>query len=281
MLGVVEVDESGDAIRRVIFGGDDLDAAFDELDERFVAGEGSSAARVVQAGIAIRRAFVDRDWQTIAGAFRPDAVLQDHRPLGWGRITVDQYVDSLRGLVDLVPGARLDITHVLASDPDRSLYVTTELAEGDGDVFEVPMLIVSPFDADGRIFRADTYALDQVDDAWARYHALGAADRGENAATRAFDDLSRRWQAGDWDGLVDGFHPRTRLEDRRSVVSLDVEGPAFFESLRALFEAPLETRGEVVTTRGDRLALFRMSFAEAAGRRVAVSRRPPRPPRDR
>ena len=42
MLNVAEVDDAGDAVRRVVFEADDLDGAFDEIDARFVAGEGAS-----------------------------------------------------------------------------------------------------------------------------------------------------------------------------------------------------------------------------------------------
>ena len=81
---VNEVDEAGLSVRAARFDADDLDAAFDELNARFAAGERADAAQVMEWETEFRRAFLDRDWDRFEACFEPDFIAVDHRPLGWG-----------------------------------------------------------------------------------------------------------------------------------------------------------------------------------------------------
>src|SRR5262249_46298064 len=198
-LHVVEVNDRGDRIAGVLFDPDDLDAAYAELDDRYLAGEAAPCRATWDAVRRLVDGFAKRDWERVASAFAPDFTLKARRHfrlLGQQR-TPEEYVTTIRALVDVAPDAVMRLDHVLALDEHRALYIG-RLTGASGDTFEIPFVCVATFAPDGRYRRLHAYDLDQLDAARASYDELGArplAPRIENAATRSVQRWAEARQA--------------------------------------------------------------------------------------
>jgi hypothetical protein len=98
MLNVSEVDADGRRVATVSFDPEDLDAAYAELDDRYVAGEAAAFAASVRWVSAFRRVLASRDVEVEGAALlTADFVVHDHGPLGWGTLDRPAYVESLKG----------------------------------------------------------------------------------------------------------------------------------------------------------------------------------------
>jgi hypothetical protein len=87
MLNVSEVDADGRRVATVSFDPEDLDAAYAELDDRYVAGEAAAFAASVRWVSAFRRVLASRDVEVEGAALlTADFVVHDHSPLGWGML---------------------------------------------------------------------------------------------------------------------------------------------------------------------------------------------------
>jgi hypothetical protein len=171
-LQVIEADERGEVGALVAFDPDDLDAAYAELEARYGAGEAAPYAADWQATIRFFEALAARNWDPLAAIFAPGFVVEDHRPLGLlDTLSRDEYVASVRALVELRPDATFRLEHVLALDDHRVLVVARWLG-GDADgMFEIPVVNAVGLGPDGAR-QYHFYDLDQLDEAWARYEAL-------------------------------------------------------------------------------------------------------------
>jgi hypothetical protein len=172
MLNVTEVDTEGRRVATVVFDPDDLDAAYAELDERYAAGEAAAFARHTHT-LSDLRTFSGAapDWESYAALLAPDFVVEDHSPLGWGRVDRAAYIESVKVLAALAPDTRIRTDHLWLCDHGR-LGVHVVFGTHEGGAFEQPRVTVSEVDAQGRERRRDIYALDQLDDALARFAAL-------------------------------------------------------------------------------------------------------------
>jgi class 3 adenylate cyclase/tetratricopeptide (TPR) repeat protein len=95
--------------------------------------------------------------------------------------------------------------------------------------------------------------------------ASPAAARFANLASRAVDAFARCWRERDWDGVVATFVPVHRMDDRRKLVRLQLSGEEYFASLRMVFAAQSRWQFELLATRGERLALFRVEITSEVG----------------
>ena len=86
-----------------------------------------------------------------------------------------------------------------------------------------------------------------------------------NAASRAVDAFALAWRARDWDGVAATFVPSHRMDDRRKLVRLELSGERYVASLRRVFAANSRWQFELLATRGERLALFRVEIASEVG----------------
>jgi DNA-binding SARP family transcriptional activator/tetratricopeptide (TPR) repeat protein len=167
VLNVSEFDEDGRLTTVISFEPEDLDAAFDELDARYVAQGGANYA-------PFRQRYARRDWHTIRSLFVDDAVVTDHRPSGWGRIDVDRYVDTLRAHVDLSPDARLELREEIDRAPGVTFTIAANIGTIDGGAYELPHLMVVSAGRDGLILSTDLFELDDLVSARARFEELAA-----------------------------------------------------------------------------------------------------------
>src|SRR5262249_18382622 len=71
-LGLNEVDAAGRTTRFVVFDVGDVDAAYAELEERWLAGEGAPYAELFANDRAFRHASAVRDWDAVAALLSED-----------------------------------------------------------------------------------------------------------------------------------------------------------------------------------------------------------------
>ncbi|HJQ85102.1 MAG TPA: hypothetical protein VKA21_13545 [Candidatus Binatia bacterium] len=264
-LRVREVDERGDAVAEVAFDPHDLDAAYAELGARFLAGEGAPYAAVLRTMQALGPAVIARDWERFASAFTSDFVAEDHRPLGFGTLSRDEYMASVRALLEMRPDARLRSLHVLALDDRRSIAVAGWVGAEPEGMFETSAIVVSQYDGTGIWRRADWYAVDHLDEAWARFAELrfDPLRIPPNAATRTGDRHREVVKARDMDALARLCVPTMVFDDRRRSVLLTGDLDVFLASSRVTAGSRIEST--LLATAGDRLALSHCRWSDPAG----------------
>jgi len=281
-LAVVEVDGHGDTVAVVEFDPDDLVAAHAELDARYAAGEAATHPPVSASYQSLLSAYARRDWDAVGALFATDVVGEDHRLLGFAPARGRQAnVRMLQALVELAPDVRLGFDHVCISDR-AAFLVGGWRGTREGGAIEIPWILVPEFDALGRVQRFDQYALEQLDEARARFEALSASAPRDplaalatpNAASAWFDRLQGAFEARDWGAVRSLATEGARFEDRRrhAQVSYDVDG--WVTELKLAAEARVENvhfQLKLVATAGDRICLARvLSTGGPAGGRVEI-----------
>ncbi len=250
MLDLVEVDAAGRRIALVVFDPDDLDAAYAELDDRYTTeAPGFAAFRVFS------RTQAARDWDAVAALLAPDVILIDRRLLGWQTLQGrEAFVRMIRSLFELAPDAGIRVDHATESGRAQ-LLVVSSVGTRDGGAFEIPRIAVVEGDAQDHLLRMEQYDLDQLELARARFAELAAPRTTlyvENAAAQTHARLASAIAARDREGIARVYATGFRLNDRRTLVSVDLDrdqqianvaGMALM-SVSRVTHAPLATRGE-------------------------------------
>lgn len=257
VLGLVELDAENRIVGRVVFDPNDFDAAFDELDARYLAGEAAAHADTwsVITGVHAmfnRHEFPPADWVTI-----------DHRR---GTPFADSDMTSaIHTLFDLTPDFRVHIetAHRLSSFG----AVITNYAHGSSrDGLEVEWRLVMLHIVDGhRLTRCEVFDENDVDAALVRFEKLRPqAPRPENRASRTVERFLAHFAARDWDAMANLIDDRFRSDDRRRGINAGIRHGRDVEmaNWRATAEVwKSDVRAAIVATRGQALVLFRFTFA--------------------
>ena len=255
-LNIVEIDTDVRIAAIITFDPDDIDAAFEELDARYLAGEAEPYAQT-WSGVMSGHAMLNRHEIT---ATTPDLVSIDHRRgpsfppgeliayirAGWD---LDQdvisYVETVHRLTDL--GA-----------------VTTHAQYGssqEGFDAEWRAIALLKFKGD-MLSRCEIFDEADLDAALARFDELSRpAPRLENAATRVIERVQASLAAHDWDAIAEILADDISDDDRRRAVNAGIRrGPqAEIDDMRAIVDLGATiTTSDVIATRGDRLALLRI-----------------------
>ncbi|MGE2722215.1 BTAD domain-containing putative transcriptional regulator [Mycolicibacterium celeriflavum] len=260
VLDLVEVDTDGRFLAYVGFDPDDVDAAFEELEARYMAGEAAIHAQT---------------WSVIAGIFAslarhevpastPDWLNIDHR-----RGTPLANAD-LRAIVetiwDITPDlqSHIEIVHRLG---DRGALCTQVSHGTTPDGFPAEWRMLNLTTVDGALASGcELFDETDLEAAIARFEELGRPERQlENAASRAGEKFLAHFAADDWDAISDSFAETYLLDDRRRIVSSGVRrGRAHaIEDVRAVVDVGLWAKLSLntVATRGGRLALMHLHAA--------------------
>lgn len=255
---MTEVSDDGLINYTVSFDSDDIDAAFEELDARYIAGEAAGHAHTWSLIVQAYAGFNRRELPPTT----PNLVSIDHR----------HGIASAQNDVIRYAHAAWDVT------PDAKAYVETVHRLGDvGAVVTAPTYGTSQqgFHAEWRDVHLMTFEGDlgnrfelfdeaDLDAALARFDGLSRPSHVlENAATRARARLVDAFNRRDLDGFLAVHDAGGRYEDRRR--GLRNEGPVDPKFAHALlFEAPTSWHLEIepVAVRGDRLALSRDKFRD-------------------
>src|SRR5262249_31778005 len=146
--------------------------------------------------------------------------------------------------------------------------------------FEDVRVVVIELDDQKRMRRIDFYDVEQVDDAWARFEAIGeddplaavdstrsrllmsgsgiaAPDRlriPPNGATRAHDRLVEYIKAQNWDAVRSLCAPIV-FEDRRRLVRTTGDCDMFIANAKLVFGSGAQLSRTLLATSGDRLSL--------------------------
>ncbi|WP_419866299.1 BTAD domain-containing putative transcriptional regulator [Mycobacterium scrofulaceum] len=260
VFDVFELDADGKVSARIVFDLDDFGAAIDELDARYLAGEAATHAHT---------------WSLLAEAFAalnqrklprvtPDWVNIDHRrlaPIGSGDLGA-----YLLATWELSPRSHIYIAavHRLSNLGAVLTHVTIGTSpEGFDAEWQVVDIVL--FDGD-RMSRTELFDETDVDAAMARFDELSRPARQlENGATQTGRRYLALFAAGDWDAMAAMLDNNLVYDDRRRVVGA---GPqhgrdaqiADMKTVAGLW--PASVAATVVATRGTRLTLMRLRFAD-------------------
>jgi len=258
MLGIVQIDSDGRIAAHVVFDPDDIDAAFEELDARYLAGEAAAYSRTWSVIAQTYATFNRRELPPTT----PDWVNIDHR-----RATSFAPGDTtayLRATWDVAPNINIYIEAVhRLSDVGG---VITHAAHGTSqEGFDAEWREITVFTVDGDLInRAEIFDGAEIDAALAQFDELSRpAPRLENAASRVDDRFETYFAARNWDAMTEAMADDISVDDRRRVVNAglrrgrDVE----IESMRATADLGVrEVISSVIAIRGKRLALSRNQF---------------------
>jgi hypothetical protein len=259
-LQLVEIDTEGRITAFIAFDPDDVDAAFEELDARYVAGEAASHGHTwsVIAGFNAafnRQEIPPTDWVTV-----------DHRRL----VTAD--TSDLPALIRDVWGLTPDLSIHIEAVHQLSGFgavVTRELHGTSREGFEAEWRMIQLLTVEGgRISRSVLFDETDLDAALARFEELQRQTRLENAAARAEDRYFAYYKAHDWAAIAEILAGGTYIENRVRVVNTGLwEGrDVVIAKLQALAEAVANSTSTVVAIRGERLALTRVRYPNSDGR---------------
>ncbi|OBA59910.1 regulator [Mycobacterium sp. 1100029.7] len=270
VLHVVENDADGRTAAVIVFDSDDTDAAFEELENRYLAGEAAAYAR---AWSVIADAFAGFHRRELPPMTRKSVYI-DHRPV----VSIDgvELAASMRALWDLIPDATayIEMVHKLG---ERGAVITQALAGTSHEGFAAEARMICVFGVEGELFsRFEIFEEADLDAALARFDELDqAVPRLENDATRAWAAVIDAFDHRDEDALIALGTADGRFEDRRRGLRDVVDGSDRWRSVRAMFETlPSGWRLEVepIAVRGNRLALTRGRYRDidAPSRPIAV-----------
>jgi class 3 adenylate cyclase/tetratricopeptide (TPR) repeat protein len=265
VLGVVQADDHGRLASTTIYGLEDEEAAVAELERQYLEGEGRDSP-ALRATVELNRAYNARDWPAIAACYAPSCTFVDHRTPGWGTLLgLDAWTERLRGLLALVPEARLTMSAVHALRADAIAYgVEVRGRSDDSGTVEWACHLVNCLDG-GAITRCELFAPEDLEGVLVAFHPGTAhGPRLRNRCTAAAERLCQLLKQQDWEALSDlcGHPGFTGEEHRRGLGGM--RGATFLDQLEGTRSAAefgvrrLEHRA--IAVRGDALALGEFVF---------------------
>ncbi|MGV0794921.1 BTAD domain-containing putative transcriptional regulator [Mycolicibacterium sp. XJ1819] len=270
MLTVIEIEADGRITEGVTFDLDDMDAAIEELDARYAAGEALPHAAM---WTSIARAYAAFNQHQLP-ATTPDWVNIDHRritPIAPGELFT--YVPTSWALAPNIYN-HIEVVHRLT---DRGALLT-RVARGTtrgGFNAEWRLVCLVMFEAE-LLSRVELFDEADLDTAIARFDELTMrVPQLRNTATETWQRLAEAFNRRDLAGFLGLTTADGRYEDRRKGLGDSLEGPARQKVIHAVFEtAPSDWQMEVkpIAVRGARLSLTRECYRDTAdaNRPVAV-----------
>ena len=253
-LCVLEINAENQIVARVLFDADDIDAAFEELEARYLAAEAAAHAHIWTAMVQVQAAFnrhevppTTADWVNI-----------DHRR---GRaFAPGDMIPYTRATYDVAPNVKghIEAVHQL----NNFGVVITDMLTGtsqEGFAFEWREVALFAFEGD-MVCRFELFDEADLDAALARFDELLQAPRLENAASQVVERFWKYFAARHWDAMAETMADDFCTHDRRRVANAGVlhGRAAHITNMRAVAEVGFEgLSSTVIATRGQRLALIR------------------------
>jgi len=258
-----------------IFAAGRLGDAVVRLYERWAAElpEGPARSRAAAVARAALAALGPIDLDRMAEAFAPDLRLVDHRVLStWSAESCAEVVNHFRLHLGLAPDFAPRIDDILALDGNAMVACVTFVgtARESGGSFENRTCNLYRFGDDGRLARVDCYEAELAAEALARFAELApasaASDHFTNAATATVRTLIDSVVAHAWTRYTQLLADDFRMFDRRRVVQLEMDRARLIAFAREIADGrAIRARAELVATRGERLALTRLTFEFEGG----------------
>ncbi|MEP6623712.1 MAG: nuclear transport factor 2 family protein, partial [Acidimicrobiia bacterium] len=268
LLAVNELDAEGHWIRTIFFDLDDLDAALDELDGLFIAGEGAEHEYAIRRIGDLRHASNARDWVACEALVADDFVFTDHRSIGLPDAERAGYIAVMAASAEQTPDMHM-ATRTLEIRGATTLsrtHRTGTTAEGFGYEWEQIAVAQS---AAGLLRRVELFPVEDEAAARARFEELAAQTLTPYIDNRLVRVLARRKWLHDIDPetFPENYASDAVLDDRRPGVNAgEVVGAA---AVRVAIYAGTEVFGSLVTeplaVRGERLALYRWAYVQDGG----------------
>ncbi|MFZ0833082.1 MAG: hypothetical protein WAM92_08370, partial [Mycobacterium sp.] len=251
VLGVAENDANNRTVAHVLFDADDIDAAFEELDKRYLVGEGAPYAWVWQGAMEI----ADEMNRHQPGAMMTGLAYIDHRRVPFPPGEFGRAVEQLWGLV---PNARYRLTTVQALDAHGAVgSLVIEGNDANGSQLQwARTFLFAPGEP-----RLEVFEEDDVDIALRRFEELRARTRKlENTASRAYDHQKAAFADRDWDALGAILAEEVCHDDRRRVVNSGIRRgrDAVTEEIAGILDIGVKrVTTDTIATRGQNLVLSR------------------------
>jgi hypothetical protein len=255
MLSIIEIDTDNRLTAAVIFDPADIDAALEELDARYLAGEAAAHAHTWSV---ITKSYAATNRHELPPT-TPDWENVDHRrAIGFAPGNLEAY---LRATFDnLVPDIHvyIEVVHRLSNIG----AVVTRFGRGTSrEGFEAEWREIGLSTIRGDLInRSELFDEADLDAALARFDELHLPTRRlENAAIRADDRFFAYFRARNWAALAAILADDVFIDDRRPVVNAGLwDGrDVVIANMQALAEAAADVTS-VIATRGERLALSRI-----------------------
>src|ERR1700761_8185652 len=218
VLAVAEIDADDRGIAVVTFDVDDIDAAFAELDARYLAGE---AAPYRDAWSVIADGYAALNRYEVPPA-APNYVNIDHRL----RATFDaaDLGENLRAAWDLTPKLKgyVEVVHRLSSRGALVTHAAHGTTQGglDAEWRGIHFLTLDG----GMVNRCEIFFEADLDAAIAKFEELSRpAPQLENAASRVHERFLAYFAAGDWDAIAEIMAEDFSHDDRRPVVGAGIQ----------------------------------------------------------
>ncbi len=253
VLQVVEIDADGQIAAVITFDVDDIDAALEELDNRYLIGEAATYAGVWSV-IRASYASINRREQPATTA---DWVDVDHRrEIAMRPGDLAAYFES--GSDPNQPITYVENVHRLNT---VGIVVTYAARETSRDGFNAEWRGVALVTVDGEMVnRSEIFDEADLDAAIARFEQLSRpAPRLENTASRANARFIACVNAHDWEAIASILAEDHYSDDRRRVTGGGIRRgrDADIENVRVVANLGADITVDVIATRGDRLVLTR------------------------
>ncbi|WP_124714401.1 BTAD domain-containing putative transcriptional regulator [Mycolicibacterium nivoides] len=258
LLHVIEIDADNRIAATVTFDHNDFDAAIDELDARYLAGEAAPHAHSWSAVVGAYAALNRREMP----ATTADHVSVDHR-----RVTSfapGDIKDYTRNAWDQIPDIsfRIEAVHRLN---DRGAVVTHALHGTSQEGFEAEWREIHLMTLEDELFnRSEMFDEADLDIALARFDELSRTAKLSNAASRVFERFQKCLAEADLDAMANMLSDDICSEDRRHIVSSGIRHgrEAALEDARVITGLGAGiTATTVLAIRGEHLALRHTQYA--------------------
>ena len=224
-LNVAEIDESGRAKSTTSFDEDALDDAIDELNERYLAGEGASRAADLETGRQYSARLNAGDWDGLRPLVTEDFEVVDTRRLSWPTLGLGEFVEAHESYDDQIAQHTFQRCVHLRGNAGLSTSVNIGV-DAEGGEFEWVFHTLATFSADHRIERMELFDENDFATALARLDELGAAiARSPSPMVRERGDADRRRGSshlaidGRFDEAAEYLTPDIVRVDHRTAVS--------------------------------------------------------------
>jgi hypothetical protein len=266
MPSIVEIDADGRLAAAVHFDSDDIDAAFEELDARYLAGEAAAHAHTWSVIVRIYAAFNRHElYPTTA-----DWVNADHRRgIAFAPGDMTAYLRAGKDLTPDTP-AYIETVHRLS---DFGAVVTQAMKGTSSDGFDAEWQEIGLFTFDGDLIsRCELFDEGDLDAAVARFEEMQPqAPRLENTASQIIERYQACFAVRDWAAMAELLADDIVADDRRRVVNAGIRRgrDVHIADMRAAVQVGAETiSASVIATRSERLAVahvrsFNLGFPPA------------------
>ncbi|MDX6502667.1 MAG: hypothetical protein QOG23_5931, partial [Blastocatellia bacterium] len=217
LLSIVGLDDDNRIAVGAVFDVDDLNAAFEELDARYLAGEAVAHSRTWSA---IARALAASNRHELPPT-TPDCVSIDHRR--GIAFQPGDIVPYIRATWDVAPHSRtyFEAVHRL-SDHGAVLIQVVKGTSPEGFAAEWREIVMAMVDGD-LINHLELFDEADVDAAIASFEELRPQTQLlENAAGQVAEQFLAHFAARDWSGLAETLADNFSSDDRRRVVGAGV-----------------------------------------------------------